>query len=460
MTDAINWIVQGLVLGLVAAGCSRIWRRAPAAARYALWWTTLLAILAVPLLPAWTPAGPGEAMGGALPPLVAVPEPGAPAATLFFAVWALCSAAALARLGAAAWIIRRIRRTCTALPAARASELTLWNRVSTTGRRARLVVSPHVDSAAVLGGRTPVIAVSPALLHQLSADELDQIVVHEWSHVQRRDDLMQAVQQVARAVLVLHPAVWWITRQIQLERELACDEQVAALVGSPRHYAASLVKLAGIVRVPRTAAAFPSALDQSQLATRVLRLVEHSRGRAPRLSMAAMAAGVLLLTGALAASLSVDLVGGLAPRIASSAAAGVPDEYRSPRVALPGPPVPALPHTPRTFKPAGGSGPSPGVLRKNPSGPSSTSDAPVAELQQDTPPAVVSLPVDASLTLMPGMSVPMPDLPSATSDDSPSIRPWSAATGAGIALGRGSTKAARATAGFFTRMGKSIGGRF
>jgi hypothetical protein len=43
--------------------------------------------------------------------------------------------------------------------------------------------------------------------------------------------------------------------------------------------------------------------------------------------------------------------------------------------------------------------------------------------------------------------------------DRPPVPPWTAAADAGVAIGRGSAKAGRATAGFFTRMSKSIAGR-
>jgi hypothetical protein len=40
------------------------------------------------------------------------------------------------------------------------------------------------------------------------------------------------------------------------------------------------------------------------------------------------------------------------------------------------------------------------------------------------------------------------------------VTPWRAAADAGTSVGRGSQKAAVATAGFFSRLGKSIAGAF
>ena len=35
-----------------------------------------------------------------------------------------------------------------------------------------------------------MIAVAPSLVETLDTDELDRVLIHEWAHVQRRDDLV------------------------------------------------------------------------------------------------------------------------------------------------------------------------------------------------------------------------------------------------------------------------------
>ena len=97
-----------------------------------------------------------------------------------------------------------------------------------------------------MGCGSPVIAIAPALVQHLTADELDRVVIHEWAHVQRRDDLANVAQLVARVLAGWHPAVWWLDRRLQAERETACDEMAVALTGSSKVYAACLVKLAGL----------------------------------------------------------------------------------------------------------------------------------------------------------------------------------------------------------------------
>jgi beta-lactamase regulating signal transducer with metallopeptidase domain len=41
----------------------------------------------------------------------------------------------------------------------------------------------------------------------------------------------------------LHPVIWWILRQIEREREMACDEWAVSHTGAARPYAETLVRL-------------------------------------------------------------------------------------------------------------------------------------------------------------------------------------------------------------------------
>jgi hypothetical protein len=72
-------------------------------------------------------------------------------------------------------------------------------------------------------------------------------------------------------------------------------------------------------------------------------------------------------------------------------------------------------------------------------------------------------PAVAALTDLPGQHV----VPGPPADDrlgsqqkEHTATPWGAAADAGVTVGRGSQKAAVATAGFFTRLGKSMAGAF
>ena len=142
--------------------------------------------------------------------------------------------------------LRRARARSRAFPTHVESLLSHWRHVRDEGRRPSLVLSDAVTTAAVLGCGAPVIAVAPSLVTTLDADELDRVLIHEWAHVQRRDDLVNILQVFVRVVVGWHPAAWWIDRRLHVEREIACDEMTIEVTGSAKSYAACLVKLAGL----------------------------------------------------------------------------------------------------------------------------------------------------------------------------------------------------------------------
>src|SRR4029079_9712727 len=90
---------------------------------------------------------------------------------------------------------------------------------------------------------------NPTVLLPGDADTWDEerrrvVLLHELAHVRRKDSLMQIIAQVCCAVYWFHPAVWYTSRKLQSERELACDEHVLALGMNACDYAAHLLEIA------------------------------------------------------------------------------------------------------------------------------------------------------------------------------------------------------------------------
>src|SRR5262249_26593630 len=51
------------------------------------------------------------------------------------------------------------------------------------------------------------------------------------------------VQRFVSALFFFHPAVWFIEKQLSVEREMACDDAVLAETANPHEYAECLVSL-------------------------------------------------------------------------------------------------------------------------------------------------------------------------------------------------------------------------
>jgi hypothetical protein len=119
-----------------------------------------------------------------------------------------------------------------------------------------LAVCRQVAVPTVVGILRPTILLPLAIATGLTPHELETILAHELAHLRRYDPLVNLLQRLIEAYLFFHPAVWWISRRIRIEREHCCDDLVVALGAEPSLYAASLLHVAELAQ--GTAGAAPA----------------------------------------------------------------------------------------------------------------------------------------------------------------------------------------------------------
>lgn len=107
----------------------------------------------------------------------------------------------------------------------------------------RIRTSSHVHTPMILGVLKPVILMPVSLVNQLNPQEAEAILVHELAHFVRKDILVNMIQTVIEAMYYYHPAIWWISANIRVERESCCDELAVAYTGDNISYAKTLVKV-------------------------------------------------------------------------------------------------------------------------------------------------------------------------------------------------------------------------
>ena len=91
-----------------------------------------------------------------------------------------------------------------------------------------------------VGVLAPAIVVPLSMLTSLSSSELQAVLAHELAHIKRNDYLANLFQMVIEAVYFFNPAVWWISRQIRVEREACCDQIAIESAGNNIGYATIL----------------------------------------------------------------------------------------------------------------------------------------------------------------------------------------------------------------------------
>jgi len=97
--------------------------------------------------------------------------------------------------------------------------------------------------ALACGLRRPVVLLSTWMLVHLDRRELEAVLAHEVAHVARRDFLAAWLTTMLRDAFCYLPASRVAYRQLQREREFACDSLVVAATGRPLALASALVKV-------------------------------------------------------------------------------------------------------------------------------------------------------------------------------------------------------------------------
>jgi len=306
-----------------------------AATRYLVWWVTLALVIASPLLyladatvPPRLPDAPASPAAAAAPkselkpPLPAVsrfekvPEPtssgrplgerpssvsekdvrpagpsafpvrltGGVVAQLLFLTLLSSSALMAARMAVASLMLEHRKRRSLPAPAHLQGRVEDWlARCGSIRKDVRLLSSSEICTPVAVGPYRPAILIPSSLFDRLADWELEPLGLHEAAHLARRDDYALLLQRAIEAVFVWNPLVRWITRRIELEREIACDDLVVAITGEPREYASCLTNMAELSgRTRRSLVAAGATQQGKQLGRRVETLLDKSRQRATR----------------------------------------------------------------------------------------------------------------------------------------------------------------------------------
>lgn len=179
-----------------------------------------------------------------------------------------------------AWLVARSRRLMLGAEIEDGRLLSMveeLRRAFGIRRQLRMVEAIEGWGPAVSGAIQPVLAVPLCLLTGLPPDALRAVLAHELAHIRRHDYLLNLVQMAIESLLFFNPAVWWISRQIRIEREACCDALATQAVERPLALAEALSLCAEQVRVriaPAAAFADEGRRRPQLLLDRVRRLLQ------------------------------------------------------------------------------------------------------------------------------------------------------------------------------------------
>jgi beta-lactamase regulating signal transducer with metallopeptidase domain len=141
-------------------------------------------------------------------------------------------------------------------------------------RPVRLCESALVEVPTVIGWLRPVILVPLSVWTGLGAQQVEALLVHELAHIRRHDYLVNLLQAFLETLLFYHPAVWWISRRIRVEREHCCDDLAVRTCGDVLAYARALTCLEQLRGRAAAVDQFAMAATGGSLLKRIRRLIE------------------------------------------------------------------------------------------------------------------------------------------------------------------------------------------
>jgi beta-lactamase regulating signal transducer with metallopeptidase domain len=255
------WI-GALVAAWAAVSCRLLHRAAPSV-RYGMARAALVAAAAAPILV-----------------MAAAPVAAAPWQPWVGLAWLAGTGVLAIRLANSFRLVRRLVRTSSPAPAPWQSALAATATTLGIRRAVTLRVSTRLDQPCSVGVWRPLVLIPADLLANVTPAAFHAIAAHELAHVARRDYLWNLLLVGCETALFFHPAVAWLSRTAQRERELACDAAAGAVCDP-----VALAEALAAIEHRRVAPAAPvDAATEQPLLDRVRQLIapgQHSPAAAP-----------------------------------------------------------------------------------------------------------------------------------------------------------------------------------
>lgn len=195
----------------------------------------------------------------------------------------------LLRLGIGLWDGQRLRQSAEVITDAKWLAMLAQQTQLIGLKNAPLAAyCKRVATPTVIGIVRPIVLWPTALMTGLEREQLAAILRHELAHIRRHDLVVNLLQRIIESLLFFHPIVWWISRQVNLERENCCDDLAARSDGKIK-YAGALLRMAELCagnrcKQPESLPAMSAAGERSsQIGFRVRRML--GAKNSPRVEM-------------------------------------------------------------------------------------------------------------------------------------------------------------------------------
>ncbi len=253
----IHFVWQGSIIGISLWFVLALLKKRSANARYIASCSALAALAMLPIVTTWVLYSPTAVtvMGAnahSVARSISSNGPAPASGRLFWLLWFEAWALPVWSVGVLMFSMRLVlgykhaftlRRRAEPAGEAIIGVVSRLTRIMNVRRSVRVVMSALSDSPSVIGWLRPVILLPAATLMGLTTLQLEAILAHEIGHIKRYDYLVNMLQMVVETLLFYHPAVWWTSKRIRIERELCCDDLAVRFSGNALRYARALTTL-------------------------------------------------------------------------------------------------------------------------------------------------------------------------------------------------------------------------
>ncbi|HEY2726177.1 MAG TPA: M56 family metallopeptidase, partial [Parafilimonas sp.] len=145
-------------------------------------------------------------------------------------------------------------------------------------KKVSIYLSNKIICPLTIGFLKPVILIPVAAINQLTAEQMEAVILHELAHIKRADYLLFILQSIIEKFFFFNIFSLMLGEIIEKERENACDDWVLQFRYNSQHYAEALFKLARIKALPVLSMPF-SGKKESLLLIRIKRLLHNSQNK-------------------------------------------------------------------------------------------------------------------------------------------------------------------------------------
>ncbi|GEM_PF-5782871 len=163
---------------------------------------------------------------------------------LIFSIWLLGMIFFILRLITGLLYTHRLRKhQITPIPEIWTHKIELYAKQINLKRKVEAFFSPLTKIPLTIGTIKPVILIPISAFTGLTSKEIEAIIAHELAHIMRNDYLFNIIQSIVELIFFYHPAVWFLSHQVRIERENSCDNIAIQITGDKNNYIRTLATM-------------------------------------------------------------------------------------------------------------------------------------------------------------------------------------------------------------------------